>query len=124
MFSPGEYAGQKRTRWNFMQNLFSWLIFLLAALLEIGGDALIRKGLRSSGLLLIVAGIAILGCYGLVVNTVKWDFSKMLGVYVAVFAVISTLVGRIVFSENVPTSTWIGIAVIVCGGLIIQFGSR
>lgn len=107
-----------------MQNIFSWLIFLLAALLEIGGDAVIRKGLRSSGLLLIVAGIVLLGCYGLVVNTVKWDFSKMLGVYVAVFAVISTLIGRIIFSENVPTSTWIGIAVIVCGGLIIQFGSQ
>jgi small multidrug resistance family-3 protein len=107
-----------------MTNLFAWLIFLLAAVLEISGDAIIRRGLRNSGLLLIAAGFVVLGCYGLVVNTVKWDFSKLLGVYVAVFAVISTLVGRLVFRESVPTSTWVGITIIVVGGLIIQFGQR
>ena len=82
-----------------------------------------RKGLRGSGLALIVAGFVALGCYGLVVNIVRWDFSRLLGVYVAVFAVISVLAGRVVFRENVPVSTWIGLAVIVAGGLIIQFGA-
>ena len=101
----------------------AWLVFIAAAILEVGGDALIRKGLRGSGLALIVAGFVALGCYGLVVNIVRWDFSRLLGVYVAVFAVISVLAGRVVFRENVPVSTWIGLAVIVAGGLIIQFGA-
>jgi small multidrug resistance family-3 protein len=101
----------------------AWLVFIAAAILEVGGDALIRKGLRGSGLALIVAGFVVLGCYGLVVNIVRWDFSRLLGVYVAVFAVISVLAGRVVFRENVPVSTWIGLAVIVAGGLIIQFGA-
>ena len=101
----------------------AWLVFIAAAILEVGGDALIRKGLRGSGLALIVAGFAALGCYGLVVNIVRWDFSRLLGVYVAVFAVISVLAGRVLFRENVPVSTWIGLAVIVAGGLIIQFGA-
>ena len=101
----------------------AWLVFIAAAILEVGGDALIRKGLRGSGLALIVAGFVVLGCYGLVVNMVRWDFSRLLGVYVAVFAVISVLAGRVVFRENVPVSTWIGLAVIVAGGLIIQFGA-
>ena len=101
----------------------AWLVFIAAAILEVGGDALIRKGLRGSGLALIVAGFAVLGCYGLVVNIVRWDFSRLLGVYVAVFAVISVLAGRVVFRESVPVSTWIGLAVIVAGGLIIQFGA-
>ena len=70
-----------------------------------------------------MAGFVALGCYGLVVNIVRWDFSRLLGVYVAVFAVISVLAGRVVFRENVPVSTWIGLAVIVAGGLIIQFGA-
>ena len=107
-----------------MNNILSWLIFVVAALLEIGGDAVIRKGLRSSGLLLIAAGFVMLGCYGLIVNTVKWDFSRLLGVYVAFFATITLVISRLVLRENVSTSTWVGMAVIVCGGLIIQFGQK
>ena len=107
-----------------MKNLFPWLIFVVAALLEISGDALIRKGLRSSGLLFIAVGIVTLGCYGLIVNSVKWDFSKLMGVYISVFAVISILFGRFVFKESVQSSTWVGVIVIVLGGLIIQFGQR
>ena len=107
-----------------MKNLFPWLIFIVAALLEISGDALIRKGLRSSGLLFIAVGIVTLGCYGLIVNSVKWDFSKLMGVYISVFAVISILFGRFVFKESVQSSTWVGLIVIVLGGLIIQFGQR
>ena len=107
-----------------MKNLFPWLIFVVAALLEISGDALIRKGLRSSGLLFIAIGIITLGCYGLIVNSVKWDFSKLMGVYIGVFAIISILFGRFVFKESVQSSTWVGVIVIVLGGLIIQFGQR
>jgi drug/metabolite transporter superfamily protein YnfA len=107
-----------------MKNLFPWFIFVVAALLEISGDALIRKGLRSSGLLFIAIGIITLGCYGLIVNSVKWDFSKLMGVYIAMFAVVSILFGRFVFKESVQSSTWVGLIVIVLGGLIIQFGQR
>ena len=107
-----------------MNNLFSWLIFVVAAFLEMSGDALIRKGLRGSGILFITIGIAILGCYGLIVNSVKWDFSKLIGVYVGVFATVSILCGRFVFKENIPWSTWVGLTVIILGGLIIQFGQR
>ena len=101
-----------------------WLVFILAALLEVGGDALMRRGLRGGSLLFILAGIAVLGSYGLVVNTVKWDFSRLLGVYVAFFALISVICGRTIFKESIPISTWIGLAVILLGGLIIQFGRR
>jgi small multidrug resistance family-3 protein len=101
----------------------AWLIFILAALLEVSGDGLIRKGLRVRGVIFVAIGFVILGAYGLVVNMVKWDFSKLLGVYVAVFAAVSILFGRYVFQEVIPPATWVGLAVIVAGGLIIQFGS-
>jgi drug/metabolite transporter superfamily protein YnfA len=107
-----------------MKYPLSWLIFVLAALLEISGDAIIRYGLRHSGLFLIIIGFVTLGCYGLVVNIVKWDFSKLMGVYVAVFTIISILFGRFVLKENIPTSTWIGLCVIVLGGLMIQYGQK
>jgi small multidrug resistance family-3 protein len=103
--------------------LSAWFIFVLAALLEVGGDALIRKGLRTNGPLFVVVGFLVLGVYGIVVNTVKWDFSKLLGVYVAVFALVSVLFGHFIFKETVPLATWIGLAVIIIGGMIIQLGS-
>jgi small multidrug resistance family-3 protein len=102
---------------------FTWFFALIAAaVLEVGGDALIRKGMRDSGIPAILLGCLVVSCYGVVVNLVRWDFSKLLGVYVAVFAVVSVLTGLIIFRENVPLSTWIGLAVIVCGGCIIQYG--
>jgi small multidrug resistance family-3 protein len=104
--------------------LLTWFIFIAAALLEVGGDAAMRRGLRGSGLLFILAGFVVLGSYGLVVNAVKWDFSKLLGVYVAFFALVSVLCGRYYFKESVPISTWVGLLVIMVGGLIIQFGRR
>ncbi len=107
-----------------MRNLSVIVIFLTASLLEVGGDALIRKGMRGMGTGFIIIGFAVLGSYGIVINTVKWDFSKMLGVYIAVFAVMSTLFGQIIFKETIPAARWTGIAVVVIGGLIIQFWTK
>ena len=104
--------------------LIAWLIFLAAAVLEVGGDAVIRKGMRSSGWTFIVTGCVMLAVYGVVVNLVKWDFSKLLGVYVAVFALVSVLAGRFVFGEDVAPTTWAGVGIIVVGGLVIQFGPK
>jgi small multidrug resistance family-3 protein len=85
-------------------SLLTWLIFVIAAVLEVGGDAAMRRGLRGGGILFILAGFVVLGSYGLVVNTVKWDFSKLHGVYVAVFALISVLCGRFLFKESITSS--------------------
>ena len=102
----------------------AWLIFVVAALLEVGGDARIRQGLLRSNGIAILLGCLMLGSYGLVINLVQWDFSKLLGVYVAVFAVVSILWGRLLFKETVAISTWLGLALIVAGGLVIQFGQK
>jgi len=104
--------------------VIAWLTFVAAAMLEVAGDAVIRKGLRGSGLAFIASGFVMLGGYGLVVNLLQWDFSRLLGVYVAMFAVVSVLCGRFAFADDVPASTWVGLAIIVVGGLVIQFGAE
>jgi len=104
--------------------LIAWLIFLAAAVLEVGGDAVVRKGLRGGVWTYVLLGCLMLAVYGVVVNLVKWDFSKLLGVYVAVFATVSILAGRFLFREDVAVTTWAGVAIIVVGGLVIQFGQR
>ncbi len=97
-------------------------VMILAAVFEVAGDALIRAGLRGKGLMLVLAGFAVLGSYGIVVNLLPLDFSKLLGGYVAFFAIVSVLGGRLIFNETVSRSTWLGLAVILVGSLIIQSG--
>jgi drug/metabolite transporter (DMT)-like permease len=105
-------------------NIFACLVFVGAACLEMTGDAVLRRGLRGSGLPWILSGCAVLAGYGLLVNSVRWDFSRLIGVYVAFFALASVLCGRFVLREYVPPSTWLGLGVISIGGLIIQLGGK
>jgi drug/metabolite transporter superfamily protein YnfA len=102
----------------------AWFIFVLAAILEVGGDAVTRTGLRARQWIYVLLGACMLGLYGIVVNTLRWDFSRLLGTYVAVFALVSVMTGALYFRETIPVSTWIGLVIIVVGGLIIQFGSK
>ena len=97
-------------------------VMLAAAVLEVLGDALIRKGLRGAGVGLVVLGFLVLGSYGVLVNRLALDFSALLGAYVGFFALVSVVVGRVVFKELIPTSTWLGLAIILAGSLVIQLG--
>jgi small multidrug resistance family-3 protein len=105
-------------------NVFAWLVLAAAACLEMTADAVVRRGLRGGGVPWVLSGCAALGCYGLLVNAVRWDFSKLIGVYVAFFALAAILCGRFILKESVPPSTWLGLGLIIAGGLIIQFGNK
>jgi small multidrug resistance family-3 protein len=98
-------------------------VLVVAALLEVGGDAIIRKGLRGQGALTVALGFVVLGSYGIVVNLLQLDFSRLLGAYVGVFALASVFVGKIVFGEQIATSTWAGLGVVLLGSLIILGGA-
>jgi drug/metabolite transporter superfamily protein YnfA len=105
-----------------MSRAIQLLVLVLAALFEVGGDALIRAGLRGKGYLLIALGFVVLGSYGVVLNQIAIDFSKLLGVYVGLFAVVSILFGRYLFHEAIPTSTWLGLGIVLVGSVVIQWG--
>jgi small multidrug resistance family-3 protein len=104
-----------------MQKVMELLVMVAAALLEVGGDALIRKGLRGGGIALVILGFVVLGSYGILLNRLPIDFGRLLGAYVGVFALISILFGSLVFHESIGLLTWIGVAVVLIGSLIIQF---
>jgi small multidrug resistance family-3 protein len=107
---------------SWLGNVGATAVFVAAAALEVGGDALIRKGMRGGGMALVALGIATLGSYGVVVNLLDLDFSRLLGAYVGVFAVVSVLAGRLLFGDAVPSSTWVGLAIVLAGSLVIQLG--
>lgn len=103
------------------------LVLLIAAHLEISGDVKIGQGFAAQSASAVILGWVFLGLYGVFVNgynllTKGMNFSKMLGVYIAVFALVNLLLGWRRAPAEVSASTIAGTAAIVCGGLIIQFG--
>jgi drug/metabolite transporter superfamily protein YnfA len=111
-----------------MSRTTALLLLLLAALLEAGGDALVRSGLRTSTLpvrfALFGAGGLVLFCYGFVVNAPSWDFGRVLGIYVVFFFVIAQLISWLAFGQPPSRATVIGGAFIVLGGAIISMWSN
>ena len=104
--------------------IVAWIAFALAAVFEVGGDAVIRMWIKYNNVIVMVFGALSLAGYGLIVNTLDWDFSMILGVYVAVFALAGVLFGRFVFRESIPFTTWLGLGFVIVGALIIQCGIK
>ncbi|HEY5039267.1 MAG TPA: hypothetical protein VIJ93_09375 [bacterium] len=101
-----------------------FLILTLAALLEAGGDALMRMGLKQGRLIGFVLGaIALIG-YGLVVNLPDWGFGRLLGIYLCLFFIISQVLAVLVFHETLGAPRlWAG-GLILIAGLILTFSSK
>ena len=111
-----------------MKNVTVLSLLLLAALLETGGDAMVRIGIRthSFGTRLIwwIAGAAVLFAYGWVVNSPDWDFGRLLGVYVVFFFVTAQLISWLVFGQLPGRAVWLGGAFVITGGVIMSAWSR
>jgi hypothetical protein len=93
-------------------------ILILAAALEVGGDALVRIGLHSYGYPL-AAGAFALFAYGVLVNQSGVDFNRLMGIYIAVFFVVSQVVSLILFKQLPDDRILLGGGFIVTGGLLI-----
>ena len=101
------------------------MLLALAAVLEVGGDAAVRRGLLQSSRGWMLAGSLALVAYGFTVNVPRSiDFGRLMGLYIVVFFVISQLVNLLAFGGRPSASLLLGGALIVCGGLIIQAGMR
>jgi len=98
-------------------------LLLMAALLEAGGDALVRLGLHASPstrrVLLLAAGGLVLFGYGCLVNTPPWDFGRLLGVYVVLFFLTAQAIGWVMFGQVSSRGIWLGGLFIAIGGAIV-----
>jgi small multidrug resistance family-3 protein len=106
-----------------MSRTAALLVLFAAAVLEAGGDALVRAGLHNarlvSRLLLYLIGGCVLFAYGWVVNAPPWDFGKLLGIYVVFFFVVAQLISFFAFGQKPSVTLLLGGALIVAGGLVI-----
>jgi small multidrug resistance family-3 protein len=99
------------------------LVLAFAAFLEAWGDSFFQVSFyRASGMgrvLAFAAGAVVLACYGSVVNTPRWDFGKLLGVYVVLFFVVAQVIAKVRFGQTPTPPIYAGGALIVAGGLVI-----
>jgi hypothetical protein len=93
-------------------------VLTLAAVLEVGGDALVRIGLHTYGYSL-AAGAFALFAYGVLVNQSGVDFNRLMGIYIAVFFVVSQTISLILFKQIPDDRIILGGGFIVAGGLLI-----
>ena len=103
---------------------FAMGVLLFAAVLEAGGDALMRLGLRSPthvrAALFFIAGGLVLTFYGYAVNAPPWDFGRLLGVYVALFFVVAQLTSWLAFRQKPTPMLLLGGTLIVIGGCVVS----
>jgi small multidrug resistance family-3 protein len=109
-----------------MYVLRSALLFVLAALAEIGGAWLVWQGVREHrGLLWIGAGVLALGAYGFVA-TLQPDphFGRILAAYGGVFVAGSLAWGVVVDGFRPDRYDYIGAALCVLGVVVIMYAPR
>jgi hypothetical protein len=110
---------------KFLQNIHPVVFLLIATILEVCGDAIIRKsiyehtGIARIGLALI--GAVLLFGYGFFLNLAPVEFGKVVGLYIATLFVVWQIINYITF-RTVPTlPVIVGGILVIAGGLIITF---
>jgi drug/metabolite transporter superfamily protein YnfA len=93
-------------------------VLIGAAVLEVGGDALTRRGMEARSWML-AAGALSLVVYGFVVNQGSLDFGRLMGVYIAVLFVVSQIITMVFFRELPAIPTIAGGILMIAGGFTI-----
>ena len=104
----------------------SILLFIVAAVAEIGGAWLIWQGVRENrGLLWIGAGVVALGAYGFVATLQpEAEFGRILAAYGGVFVVGSLLWGMAADGLRPDRYDILGAAACVVGVAVIMYAPR
>jgi drug/metabolite transporter superfamily protein YnfA len=101
--------------------MYNLLILLTAIVIEICGDASVRIALRSNRWWMFALGAVLLTTYGTLVSFPNWTFSRTMGVYIAIFFLVSQAGAIVLLSERIKLPAMVGGALIVSGGLVILF---
>ncbi len=109
-----------------MTVLRSILLFVVAAVAEIGGAWLVWQGVRENrGLLWIGGGVIALGLYGFVATfQPDANFGRILAAYGGIFVAGSLLWGRLVDGFRPDRYDLIGAGVCLVGVAVIMYAPR
>ena len=108
-----------------LENIQPIFFLIVATLLEVCGDAIIRTsiynhtGLMRIGLMLL--GAMLLFGYGFSLNLAPLEFGKVVGLYIATLFVVWQVINYFAFHTLPSLPIIVGGTMIVAGGLIITF---
>ena len=111
---------------QLVESPFAALGFLVAGgFLEAFGDSFFQAAFyHSQGwgrLAALIAGAVVLTAYRSIVNLPRWDFGRLIGVYVAVFFLMAQILARVRFGQSPTIPIYTGGSLIVAGGLVMAF---
>ena len=110
---------------KILQNIPPFVFILIATILEVIGDAIIRTsiynhtGLARAGLML--AGALLLFGYGFAINLAPVEFGQVVGLYIATLFVVWQTINFIGFGTLPTLPIIVGGAFIITGGVIVTF---
>ena len=110
---------------NALQGIHPLILLIIATILEVSGDAVVRIGIYSHvGLfrvwLLAAGGLLLLG-YGSFLNLAPVEFGRVVGLYIATLFVVWQVINFIVFRTIPAVPVLVGGALIVVGGLLVTY---
>ena len=110
---------------NALQGIPALVLLIIATILEVSGDAVVRIGIYShAGLLrvgLLAAGGLLLLGYGSLLNLAPVEFGRVVGLYLATLFVVWQVINFIAFRASPTMPILVGGALVIAGGAIITF---
>ncbi len=110
---------------KLLQSLNPLVLLVLATLLEVTGDAIVRIALHehagAARIALWLAGAVLLAGYGTLLNIAPFEFGRVVGLYIATLFVVWQILNVAIFRTPPNLAIVVGGAFVVLGGVIITF---
>jgi hypothetical protein len=110
---------------KLLQGAHPIAFLLIATILEVGGDAVIRSGLYNHGGLmrlgLFLLGALLLFGYGSFLNLAPFEFGQVVGLYIATLFVVWQIINFVAFRVVPTPPILLGGVLIIAGGVIVSF---
>jgi small multidrug resistance family-3 protein len=108
-----------------LKGIHPMVLLVIATLLEVSGDAVVRMAIYNHvglvRLALFFAGAALLFGYGSFLNLAPLDFGRVVGLYIATLFVVWQVINFIAFRTTPGLSVWVGGALIIAGGAVVTY---
>jgi hypothetical protein len=116
---------ESRTVPTVLQGVPPIVLLLIATILEVSGDAVVRTAIYSHvggvRLALFLAGARLLFGYATFLNLAPFEFGRVVGLYIATLFVVWQVINFVAFQVLPTLPVIVGGALVIAGGAIITF---
>jgi len=110
---------------KILQTVPTLVLLLIATILEVSGDAVVRMAIYqhvgAARVALFLAGAALLFGYGSFLNLAPIEFGRVVGLYIATLFVVWQVINFIAFRTLPTMPILVGGGLVIAGGAIITF---